>query len=297
MNTNTTPTIIKAMSLNLFSKNNENVPVAGNTTADMRVSVRGPKVNALLLGEGIEIAGLQEVTPAWQGWLADGLDKSYHYLGTCTHDTKEGGYIVYRADIFTALESGTFWMAPGAPASPAWGWDTRYDRLCTWGLFQHKLTGSYFLFLDAHLDHIGEEAKTNGAHIILEQIKLLQDKVSESYGVTNCPIVLTGDMNSTPVSDPYRIFTAQLNDSLLCAQKTDVALCDSSSPGLYYQENEDAILRNYHRIDYVLVNEDCVKVQEYKMIHTATNLCKYGPYVTDHNAVIAILSIHNETAK
>ena len=286
-------TVIKAMSLNLFSKNRENVPVSGGEPADMRVAIRGPKVNALLLSEGIEIAGLQEVTPAWQGWLADGLDESYHYFGTCTHDTKEGGYIIYRADKFSALESGTFWIAPGAPTSPAKGWDTRYDRLCTWGLFQSKQTNAYFLFLDAHLDHIGEEAKRNGALIILKQIKLLQDKVLESYSVANCPVILTGDMNSIPTSEPYRIFTSQLNDSLLYAVKTDVEECDASSPGLYYQESADAILRNYYRIDYILVNRDRVDVLEYQMVHTATNLCTYGPYVTDHNAVITLLSMYN----
>lgn len=282
-------TTLKVLSLNLWSKDRACAAIAGGESVDMRVAVRSPKVNALLLGEDIDIAGLQEASPPWQSWLFSDLYSHYACLGTCTVNTREGGYIIYRKEKLKPLESGTFWLAPGAPTVSEKGWDASYDRLCTWAFFLVQETQSHLLFLNAHLDHKGQTAKVEGAKLILEQIDALRQKIAAAFGVTNCPVVLTGDMNARPEEPTYAAFATQLGDSLLLADQTDVEPSHDSSPGLYFRASEDEFAQNGHRIDYIFFTEDSIRVKRYSMIHTATNLCQYGPYITDHNAIISIL--------
>ena len=279
--------ILKVMSLNLFSKDREHASVAGGEPVDMRIHKRSGKVNDLLLGEKIEIAGLQEASVLWQQWLENGLDARYGYVGTCTANTHEGGYIIYLKDKFTPIESGTFWLAPGAPTVSEKGWDAAYDRLCSWALFQIHKSKDYLLFLDAHLDHKGFTAQVEGAKLILEQIDALRAKIAATYQVEKCPVILTGDMNARPDTDTYATFVTKLGDSLLKAEQTDVEPSHDSSPNLYFRTSEEEIFKNGHRIDYIFFTEDTVRVKKYEMIHTTTNIGKYGPYITDHNAVIA----------
>lgn len=285
------------MSYNLLGKTKADYPVIGDVntteeiTADLTVETRGPKVNAMLNGEQIDIAGLQEVSAAWQEWLDDGLDSKYRYFGTATADTNEGGFVIYRADKYKLLDSGAFWLAPGAPTTSQKGWDAKYDRLCAWGILQIQETDSYLIFMNTHLDHQGIQARIEGAKIVIQQVEVLQQMVFETYGIENCPLILVGDMNTNATHTVHSIYAEKLNDAFSVSMVNSVDPKASTSPDLHYVSSVDHIVKDMHRIDYIYTSMQNFGVEEYKMIQTSTNLCEYGSYMSDHNAIIADLYI------
>lgn len=284
---------LNIMSFNIYSRNSASMEVSNDEPADMRIQSRAPKLNEILLSEQIHIAGLQEVNPEWQSWLNDSLDSAFGYVGTHTSMTEEGGYIVYRKDTLTVVESGVFWLAEGAPNTSAVGWDGKYDRLCAWALFQVNTTGEYLLFMNTHLDHQGTLARSRGAKLILAQMQELLAQFEASYSAKTCPVILTGDMNAIPGSAAYRAFSSGLVDSFHAAAYNPIDENASTSPGLYHRVSEESYVTDGHRIDYIWVSSDNTHVASYNMLHTATNLCAYGEYISDHNAIIAEVLITN----
>ncbi len=70
----------------------------------------------------------------------------------------------------------------------------------TWGKLRDRRTGAVFHLFNTHLDHRGETARRESARLLLR-------KVAEIAGPQG-PVVVTGDFNSTPDSEPYRILTS-----------------------------------------------------------------------------------------
>lgn len=287
---NTTPkpadTTLNVMSFNVLFTEESRTPAGATVGADLKVSTRGPKLNALLLGEKIDIAGFQELSKPWRDWMKKNLAENYAYVGGVTQGSSEAGYVVYREDKYTVLEHGVFWLSEGAPTTVANSWKGDLDRICTWVIFRDKATQEIFLFMDTHLDHAGSSARNNGAKLIVEQIGVLQERIQTTYGVASAPTVLVGDMNSTPDSGVYSKFTEILSDSLEASRGLSLESAYSSSPGLICYAKDADYKKDGHRIDYIFVSKNIV-VQNYKMIHTASNRCPYGEYLSDHNAVIA----------
>ena len=283
-------TTLNVMSFNIYYLNEKTTAKNDNTVeVDATIATRGPKLNALLEGEQIDVVGFQELSEDWRAWMKKSFHKSYEYVGGWQDCCKQAGYVAYRADKFTALEHGIFWLAPDAPEEPVKGWGGDHDRICTWVIFQVKETGEYFLFLDTHLDNAGSMARRKGSELIVSQITVLQQKVVSTYGSENCPVILVGDMNDTPTSAMYKNFTAVLRDSRVVSEGKTLSEKLSTSPGFQHYRSANDYVDNGHLIDYIFVS-DTVTVRNYKMIHTASNLCKYGEYISDHNAIIAKIS-------
>ena len=59
------------------------------------------------------------------------------------------------------------------------------ERICTYGLFEHLLTGEKLYVFNAHFDHIGEQARKNSALLIQQKIQQLQ--------ILTEPIIVMGD--------------------------------------------------------------------------------------------------------
>ncbi|MBQ7346644.1 MAG: endonuclease/exonuclease/phosphatase family protein [Clostridia bacterium] len=279
---------INVMSFNIYYLNE--MTTAKNKTTyeiDCTIATRGPKLNALLKGEAIDIAGLQEASANWRAWLTENLDDDYAFTGYSTRDTGEGGIVLYRKGKYSVIDSGAFWLVDGAPTEPAKANGSSLDRMCTWVVFKINETGDYFLFMDTHLDTV-EEARPWQANVLVGQISKLQEKV-ERLGVTDCPVILVGDMNSRPKSDPYRIITEKLLDARKISTGDTLDDRYSTSPGLQYYVNSYTVVRDEHVIDHIFVSEK-IAVNNYKMIHTAGNYCPYGAHISDHNAIIANIS-------
>lgn len=286
---------IKVMSLNVYGTDAPNQPVLNSDTikADSRVLVRGPKFLALLEGEGIDIAGCQEVSSGWRSFIKDKLGDKYAYTGGIMRDTNGGNWILYRLDKFDLADSGVFWLAPDAPRTYTKAWNTCYDRICSWALFKVRETGDYFFFFDTHLDiQNGTWAATESAKLITEQIEQLCTQAVSLLNIKSCPAIVVGDMNSTPNSEAYNAFNTSLRDALVYSKGTKVLSSYSSSPGYNYITDGMDYIKNGHRIDYIFVTSD-ITVNNYKMIHTSTNCCEYGEFISDHNAIIADITFGN----
>ncbi|MBO5295430.1 MAG: endonuclease/exonuclease/phosphatase family protein [Clostridia bacterium] len=286
----------KSITFNVMSFNvyyNEAVKHPNNNSEypiDTTVKVRGPKLKALLEGEKIDIFGVQEFSEAWRNWMKKNPLGGYAYVGGYTESTGESGYVFYREDKFSVAEYGVFWLSEGAPTTPANSWHGDHDRSCTWAIMQSKENGKYFLFMDTHLDNAGVAARNRGSRLIVEQIALLQTKVKDQYGVADCPVILVGDMNSLPESLVYQTFTEVLRDARTVSLGDSVDAKYSTSPGMrYYRDGED-FLANGHLIDYIFVSKS-ITVKKYSMIHTSSNRCPYGEYISDHNAIIARITL------
>lgn len=280
---------INVMSFNALNSKNAMIYSVLNSEAmkaDGSISVRGPKLNAMLIGENIDVAGLQELDTGWRDWLESNLDARYQFVGGYTSNTSEAGYILYNSERYTVLQSGVFWLSPGGSTKPTIGWDARFDRICSYALFQINESGSYFLFFSTHLDHEGETARTESASLIVSQIESLCAQVVAMFDIETCPAILVGDMNSVPSEDPYKIYTGLLRDALVYSTGSKVSPSYSTSPGYNYLAEGADYIKDGHRIDYIFVSNE-ITVNNYKMIHTSTNRCEYGSFISDHNALVA----------
>ena len=60
---------------------------------------------------------------------------------------------------------GNFWIAEpekmNIPGSK--GWDSNYPRVTTWAVMLDKVSGKRFFYMSTHLDHIGRDARHEGA--------------------------------------------------------------------------------------------------------------------------------------
>lgn len=192
--------------------------------------------NSITFFEG-DIVGAQEVTFTQ---LKDmkALLPDYQHIGEGRDGGEKGEFspIFYVKDRFEVLESSTFWLSetPGVVASK--GWDAALSRIVTWAKFKDKKVGNIFYFFNTHFDHRGTEARKKSAEII-------SSKIDSIAG--NEPVILTGDFNTPPDSDPYKI----LMDSGM--EDTSLNTNMSYTPGYTHNSWNVEAEGDYNIIDYV----------------------------------------------
>lgn len=164
----------------------------------------------------------------------------FAHIGVGRDDGQKAGEfsaILYNTQRFTLLDSGTFWLSP-TPEKVSKGWDAAIVRICTWGKFKDKLSKQTFFFFNTHFDHIGEQARTESAKLIVQKI--------QQIAVANAPVVLTGDFNADPQSAAYQAITTFLQDTRSLSQTPPFGP-EGTFNGFDYQAPLD------RRIDYVFV--------------------------------------------
>lgn len=110
-------------------------------------------------------------------------------------------------------ESGGFWLSE-TPEVHSGAWDTACIRSATWARFSTP-DGASFIHANTHLDHISDQARLEGARLILRQLAERAGKL---------PVVITGDFNCDPGSQPYAAFMEQgLYDTFQAANEQDTA--------------------------------------------------------------------------
>ncbi len=114
--------------------------------------------------------------------------------------------VFYRRDRLRVIELGNFWLSetPDVPGSISWGHPL--PRMVTWGLFETVKGGRRFWFANTHFPYRGEDepARVKAA----AQIAAWTAARPGGY-----PVVLAGDFNTGPDSEPYRILSAGLEDA------------------------------------------------------------------------------------
>ncbi|MEX2176142.1 MAG: endonuclease/exonuclease/phosphatase family protein [Pirellulaceae bacterium] len=163
-----------------------------------------------------DFVGMQEVLPQQRDYLAEKLtDYDWYSAGRDDGEKGEATPIFWRKDRYELQEQGTFWLSetPATPGSK--GWDAALPRVVSWVKLKDKQAGKSILFVNTHFDHMGRKARLESAKLLVKQIGRLAGE-----GDASLPVVLTGDFNTTPKSEPYKVLVGGESDSakLLDAQ-------------------------------------------------------------------------------
>lgn len=243
------PISLFAQQINVMSFNiRYNTPNDGINAWPNRIEM----VNGLFNFYEPGIFGLQEALYGQIQDIQKGLP-DYKWFGVGRDDGDKAGEFIpifYNTKKFILIESGHFWLSENCE-KPGLGWDAACNRITTWGKFQSKVTGKQFFVFNTHFDHMGVEARKNSA-------KLIHDKVNEFTANSGMPVILTGDFNLTPETEPIAMIKKYLSDSREISEEAPygpIGTYNGFKPGSEGQ----------NRIDYIFVN-DKVKVLKYAVI-------------------------------
>lgn len=227
---------------------------------------RKEEVKALIRFHEFDIFGTQEA-------LRDQLDgiaelPEFAFFGAGRDDGQQAGEhsaIFYKKDRFEILKSGNFWLSE-TPDKPGKGWDaTCCNRICSWAHFRDKTTKKKFYFFSVHFDHQGVKARQESGKLMVQKIKeIAKDE----------PVVLVGDLNSTPETEQVKAIETILSDSYKATAQPPYG-----PVGTFNSFKFDAPMKN--RIDYIFVKKG-VDVLKYGVLTDA----KDQRYPSDHQPVV-----------
>lgn len=234
-------------------------------------------VSALIRFHDPDLVGLQE---AQRDQLADleRLLPGYAWFGAPRNDggpRDEYSAILYRTERFEPLSSGTFWLSDTPEVRASRGWDANLPRIATWGRFRDRSTGDTILHLNTHFDHIGVRARAESA-------RLLKRWLDTSSG--GLPVVVTGDLNTQPGSEPISILADRSTAPLLAD-----ALAVSAEPpyGPDSTWNGFRAIVPERRIDFIFVGGG-VRVLEHAIL---SDRLPNGRFPSDHLPVLAEVAV------
>lgn len=223
-----------------------------------------------------DIFGIQEGLHHQVKYI-DSTIVSYDYVGVGRDDGKEKGEysaIFFNKKNIEVLSDGTFWLSE-TPNEISVGWDASMERICTYALFQNKLTKESFWVFNTHFDHIGEKARTESAKLILDKIKMLNKN--------NLPVILMGDFNLEPSNSTIQYLSNVLNDSQEHAESKPFGPTGTFN-GFKFSEPVSK------RIDYIFTSKNNVKVKKYGILSDSKN-CKYP---SDHLPVLIEIELKKQ---
>ena len=115
------------------------------------------------------------------------------------------------------------------------------ERICTYALFKDKNSKQKFWVFNTHFDHRGNEARVKSAELIVNKINELN--------TNDYPVVLMGDLNLLPMSEPIQFLSKNLLDSKSISQSTPFGP-EGTFNGFKFNEP----IQN--RIDYIFVSKN-----------------------------------------
>ena len=187
-----------------------------------------------------DIVGIQEGLHHQVDYLNNALN-GYSYVGVGRDDGQQKGEysaIFYNSDKFKVLKTNTFWLSE-TPEKVSVGWDASMERICTYALFENVKTKKQFYVFNTHFDHRGMQARINSAQLIYKKIK--------EINTSDLPVILMGDLNLTPDTEPIQFLKNNLTDAMGISRKPFYG-----PKGTFNGFDQDRIMEN--RIDYIFVN-------------------------------------------
>ena len=165
-----------------------------------------------------------------------------------------------------------FWLSQYPDSVGFIGWDGACTRIATWAKLKDKATGKIFMAVNTHFDHVGVEARRQGALLIIQRIKEI---------VGNQPAVVTGDFNVNDQSEAYQTMTTNefvLKDAYKMTDK-------KSGPAYTFHDYGRVPEAQREKIDFIFVTP------QIKVLNTeiAQNPETKTGYLSDHNPHIALL--------
>lgn len=236
---------------------------------------RKDSVAQFLNAQAPDVVGMQEVLHNQMSDLQK-LLPLYAAVGVGRDNGKEAGEyapIFYRKDRFELLEKGFFWLSEHPDSAGSMGWDAACTRITTWVKLRRIADNREFIAVDTHLDHVGAEAQTKGAELLLSRIGKIAGDM---------PVFIMGDFNIPEYRPAYGIMTSKeygFYDTYKKAPKTD---------GVDYTFHDfgRVPMSLREKIDYVFANSPIETKEVYipKEVNGTVN------HLSDHNPVIVTMS-------
>lgn len=221
---------------------------------------------------GPQFVGMQEVVHNQLEYLDEHLP-DFAYIGVGRDDGKQKGEyspILYNTNAFELIKANTFWLSP-TPEKVSKGWDAALERICTYGRFKDIQSGKELYVFNTHFDHVGETARANSVRLILHKI--------QEINTENLPVVLTGDLNLEPDSEPIQLMQRVLTDGQTATQTPFYG-----PTGTFNGFDPDMVLDR--RIDYIFVEN--LEVKRY--LHIDDRM-ENNMHISDHLPVLAELGL------
>ncbi|SFR32148.1 MULTISPECIES: endonuclease/exonuclease/phosphatase family protein [Halorubrum] len=244
-----------------------------------------------------DVAAFQEPLPEQREDLRERLP-AYEFAGRGREagGEGEGCPIAVRSERWEVVEGDTFWLSE-TPDEPSTGWDAAYPRIATWARVRAVDGDAALRVVNTHFDHVSARARRESARLLRDRIPGAATAGNdEADGST--PIVLVGDLNCTPGSDPHRILVG--DDS--GADDDDAPGNPTADDGLSLRDaaaaadlrhgpgtslTDFARLIDDRRIDHALVSPG-VSVEAFA---TLADRDDRGRYPSDHLPILARLSV------
>lgn len=211
-----------------------------------------------------QVIGLQEALAHQLSYL-DGQWLGYERFGVGRDDGVAKGEfspVYYDTTAFTHLSGRTIWLSE-TPDRPSKGWDAACERIATLVTLRDKRTGDSLLVVNSHWDHVGIEARTHSAELLLRVIDPLLRHGDH--------MILMGDFNATPNDSATLYLAEHLLDA--CPKERDG---EGTFNGFELEPKAPK------RIDYVWLSLGNWSVLEYEVPHPKVK----GRQVSDHYPVV-----------
>lgn len=236
--------------------------VKGESTLEMR----RPLMKRAIQEAKPDIIGFQEVVPKWKEFFDEDLTEYDSFLVYRSESNLEGTPIYWRPSRLKLLEKGSFWLSE-TPDRESLGWDAQCVRITCWARFYDKESDDELVFVNTHLDHVGETAQVKGIEQICTFIK-------EKFG-DSMPLVLTGDFNATPESKVISV-----TDTLLCDARRAAEITTDSCTFHAFGKAKPIT------IDYIYLSRD-TECKEFQTVE----ICENGVFHSDHYGISAVIDI------
>lgn len=218
-----------------------------------------------------DVVGLQEALRRQIDYLAMQLPE-FGWFGVGRDDGISAGEftaVFYKKDRLDTLRTSTFWLSE-TPEQPGLGWDAACNRTVTWIRFRDRAARRHFYLFNTHFDHRGEVARVQSAELLLNRISALPAEL---------PVIVTGDFNARPGSEPYKILTTTSGSAL--KDTRDVSETDHHGPNGTSSRFDLSFIAEAP-IDYIFVRAN-VRVLNHGTLSDTFN----GFYPSDHMPVLA----------
>ncbi len=163
---------------------------------------------AVITGTHPDILGLQESEDFQNEFFIENLGSEYEFVGEGREGGTKGEYssLFFRKDRFFLARAGRFWLSDTPEVTGSMSWGANLPRIVTWADLVERGNKSRLLVLNTHFAHDSDEARKKSAELIRKRLLELAPE--------GACILITGDFNSVPDSEPYRILLGEGDTAL-----------------------------------------------------------------------------------
>jgi endonuclease/exonuclease/phosphatase family metal-dependent hydrolase len=270
---------VRAMTYNIrYAATGEKLEV-GEEPWPARQPVMASMLNYETAGRPEALLCMQEVLYPQLLDIKDGLNSrradEWAYVGIGRDDGVEEGEfspIFYRPGAWELVTNRTYWLSETPDVVGSIGWDASLARIVNVASLRHVVTGTPFVFMCTHFDHLGQVAREESAKLI---VRLADQWAAEAGPQT--PVFLGGDLNVRPDNAAYQYLAQELNDV------QDVVPEQYHYGNLNTFTGFDGDESRLHRIDFLFARDaSSVDFTSYAILE---NKFEGSVYTSDHRPV------------